>query len=77
MSPNIRITGAGAGTGKTYRLCEIITDALKGDTCRPGAFIATTFTTKAATELNERVRARLLKDGFHRRHSLPSYDSYE
>ena len=65
MISNIRITGAGAGTGKTYRLCAIITEALKSKNCRPGAFIATTFTKKAATELNERVRARLLKDGLH------------
>jgi ATP-dependent helicase/nuclease subunit A len=66
MSPNIRITGAGAGTGKTHRLCEIISNALAdGKTCRPGAFIATTFTRKAASELTERVRTRLLKGGLH------------
>ncbi|MGB6221026.1 MAG: UvrD-helicase domain-containing protein [Haloferula sp.] len=59
---NIRITGAGAGTGKTHQLCEIIAEALGSAKCRPGGFIATTFTIKAASELTERVRARLLKD---------------
>jgi len=63
MSKNIRITGAGAGTGKTHQLCEIIAEALGSKKCRPGGFIATTFTIKAASELTERVRARLLKDG--------------
>jgi len=74
---NIAITSAGAGTGKTYHLCTIITEALtKGIPrekcrpddlikCRPGAFIATTFTKKAATELKERIRSRLLKEGHH------------
>ena len=69
MSKNIRITGAGAGTGKTHQLCEIVSDALARDAndvngnCRPGGFIATTFTRKAAAELTERVRKRLLERG--------------
>lgn len=74
---NISITSAGAGTGKTYHLCSIITEALTTGIpkdisrpddlikCRPGAFIATTFTKKAASELNERIRSRLLKEGHH------------
>jgi len=74
---NIAITSAGAGTGKTYHLCSIIAAALTTGIpkdkchpkdlikCRPGAFIATTFTKKAATELKERIRSRLLKEGHH------------
>lgn len=66
---NISITSAGAGTGKTYHLCTIITEALTTDgqekKCRPGAFIATTFTNKAAAELQERIQSRLLTEGHH------------
>ena len=74
---SIAITSAGAGTGKTYHLCSIIAEALTTGIpkdkchpkdlikCRPGAFIATTFTKKAATELKERIRARLLTEGHH------------
>jgi ATP-dependent helicase/nuclease subunit A len=66
---NIAITSAGAGTGKTYHLCSIITKALTTtnptEKCRPGAFIATTFTTKAAAELKERIQSRLLDEGHH------------
>lgn len=65
MSRNIRITGAGAGTGKTHQLCEIVSDALASGACRPGGFIATTFTRKAAAELTERVRKRLLEGGLN------------
>lgn len=63
MSRNIRITGAGAGTGKTHQLCEIVSRALAEVSFRPGGFIATTFTRKAAAELTERVRKRLLEGG--------------
>lgn len=72
MNHDIRITGAGAGTGKTFQLCEIISEALGGEgsgdepatsTCSPGGFIATTFTRKAAAELTERVRGKLLEQG--------------
>lgn len=61
MSADIRIIGAGAGTGKTHKLCGIISDALANGMCGPGGFIATTFTRKAASELTERVRAALLE----------------
>lgn len=58
---------ASAGTGKTYRLTktigEWVTDS--GAAVEPEAIIATTFTVKAAGELVERTRGRLLKDGKH------------
>ena len=59
---NIRIISAGAGSGKTYRLTSELVDLLsKG--VRPDGIIATTFTKKAAAELKERVRIRLLEKG--------------
>src|SRR5271166_3898101 len=59
----ISIVSAGAGTGKTWRLStEYVQAAETGmSTAR---ITATTFTVKAATELIERVRARLTQEGF-------------
>ncbi len=59
---NIRIISAGAGSGKTYRLTSEMVDLLKSG-LRAGGIIATTFTKKAAAELQERVRVRLLEAG--------------
>ncbi|MBR9920743.1 MAG: UvrD-helicase domain-containing protein [Bacteroidetes bacterium] len=59
---NLRIISAGAGSGKTYRLTSEMTQLLK-DGVRPSGIIATTFTKKAAAELQERVRVRLLESG--------------
>jgi ATP-dependent exoDNAse (exonuclease V) beta subunit len=56
---NIRFISAGAGTGKTYRLTELVQDRMEQGTCRPGGLIATTYTVKAANELRERLRQRL------------------
>lgn len=58
----IKIVSAGAGSGKTYRLTSEMVDYLKSGT-RPEGIIATTFTKKAAAELQERVRVRLLTEG--------------
>jgi len=63
MSANIEFISAGAGSGKTYKLTGIIAEALQTGTVRPHAIVATTFTVKAATELRERTRARLLEKG--------------
>jgi ATP-dependent exoDNAse (exonuclease V) beta subunit len=61
----IHVVSASAGSGKTHRLVDelyrAITDAVHP--VRPEAVIATTFTVKAAAELRERVRARLLEQG--------------
>jgi len=64
MNP-IEFISAGAGSGKTYRLTSVLSDALRDENtpARPHAVLATTFTVKAATELRERVRARLLSLG--------------
>lgn len=60
---NIQFISAGAGTGKTHRVTEIIAKGLASGTCRPGGLVATTFTKKAARELEERIRTRLFRQG--------------
>lgn len=62
---NIRIISAGAGSGKTYRLTQEMVALLKSGV-RANGIIATTFTKKAAAELQERVRVKLLKEGLTR-----------
>ena len=59
---NITIISAGAGSGKTYTLTERMV-ALMQSGVRARGIVATTFTQKAAAELQERVRARLLENG--------------
>jgi len=59
---NLNIISAGAGSGKTYRLTHELVALLKGD-IRASGIIATTFTNKAAAELQERVRIKLLEEG--------------
>lgn len=56
------IITASAGTGKTYTITGKLADRIK-DGLSPSAIIATTFTTKAAGELSERIRSKLLEDG--------------
>lgn len=62
MGP-ISVVSAGAGTGKTWRLSTEYVNAAKIG-ASPSRIIATTFTIKAAAELVERVRARLIQEGF-------------
>ncbi|NJL75472.1 MAG: UvrD-helicase domain-containing protein [Saprospiraceae bacterium] len=59
---NLKIISAGAGSGKTYRLTSEMVKLLKSGV-RASGIIATTFTAKAAAELQERVRTRLLEEG--------------
>jgi len=59
----IQIISASAGSGKTYRLSEELKQALSSGQVRPEAVLATTFTRKAAAELQERARQHLLKSG--------------
>ncbi len=68
MIPNLTIISAGAGSGKTYRLTNDMAKLLSepdenGQLVRPTGILATTFTSKAAAELRERVRIRLLERG--------------
>jgi ATP-dependent helicase/nuclease subunit A len=61
---SFKIISAGAGSGKTYRLTSEMVDLLSNQKVRANGIIATTFTNKAAAELQERVRVRLLEDGY-------------
>ncbi|MFO1378010.1 MAG: UvrD-helicase domain-containing protein [Steroidobacteraceae bacterium] len=54
---------AGAGSGKTHRLTEILHRELADGRAHPAGVIATTFTRRAASELRERVRQHLLAQG--------------
>ena len=60
---HVRFISAGAGSGKTYRLIEELERALTHDGVNPARIIGTTFTVKAAGELEGRVRARLIERG--------------
>jgi ATP-dependent helicase/nuclease subunit A len=65
MSASIRFISAGAGSGKTYRLTELLHEMLSAGQVNPAGVIATTFTKKAAAELRERVRGHLSNKGRH------------
>lgn len=66
MTTKLHFISAGAGSGKTYRLTQILHAKLTAGQIRPSGVIATTFTRKAATELRERVRSHLLQQGAYR-----------
>jgi ATP-dependent helicase/nuclease subunit A len=57
------LLAAGAGSGKTSVLVERFVRAVREDGVAPGRILAITFTERAAGELRERVRARLLHLG--------------
>lgn len=68
---NVTMVSASAGTGKTYHLTSEITDRIQSGLTAT-QIMATTFTKKAAGELQERISARLLEqagaaDGSHTR----------
>jgi ATP-dependent helicase/nuclease subunit A len=63
MSATIRFISAGAGSGKTYRLTEELEKALTEGRATPAGVLGTTFTNKAANELREKVRQRLIGSG--------------
>lgn len=60
---SLKIISAGAGSGKTYRLTQEMVGLLSSGEVRASGIIATTFTNKAAAELQERVRVTLLEKG--------------
>ncbi len=57
---NIKLISASAGSGKTYSLSEQVLEAVAAEGIAPDRIMAVTFTRKAATELVERIRQRLV-----------------
>ncbi len=57
------IYSASAGSGKTYTIAEHIYDQIVNGSVSPDKIIATTFTKKAARELRERIRTKLISEG--------------
>ena len=57
------LLSAAAGSGKTSVLVERFVAAVREDGIAPAQILAITFTERAAGELRERVRARLLELG--------------
>ncbi|MEA1910585.1 MAG: UvrD-helicase domain-containing protein, partial [Spirochaetota bacterium] len=68
---NITFISAGAGSGKTYTLIELISDAIENGTS-PENILATTFTVKAAEEIRNRVKQKFLEDGNFEKAELAS-----
>ena len=60
---HVTFVSAGAGSGKTWRLTEELEQLLVEDGVDPARIIGTTFTVKAAAELRDRVRERLIASG--------------
>ncbi|WP_304319321.1 exodeoxyribonuclease V subunit beta [Phocaeicola plebeius] len=62
---NVTYINAGAGSGKTYRLTETLTNLIKSGKVKPEQVILTTFTTKAANEFKEKAKAFLYDEGLY------------
>ena len=62
MTSTFTLINASAGSGKTHTLTHQIADRIARG-LDPSQLIATTFTTKAAAELRDRVRRTLLETG--------------
>lgn len=64
---SISVITASAGSGKTYRLTEVLSEKLAGSEDGTGVkaseVIATTFTVRAAADLVDKTQRRLLDDG--------------
>lgn len=66
---SVHVITASAGSGKTYRLTEVLSERLSQTTddgqpvLRSSEVIATTFTVRAAADLVEKTQKRLLDDG--------------
>lgn len=65
MKRPIEFITASAGSGKTYRLVDIVSKEINGDECSPQNVVATTFTVAAASELREKLSSRLFSEGHH------------
>jgi ATP-dependent helicase/nuclease subunit A len=66
----LTLVGASAGSGKTYRLTEVVVDAVasgRKDAIDPESLVAVTFTRRAASELAARIRRTLVTARAHER----------
>ena len=54
---------AGPGTGKTFTIVKKVTDLVKNHGLAPNRILITTFTKKAAAELNVRILNEFKKEG--------------
>src|SRR3546814_15724878 len=63
MKGKLTFISAGAGSGKTHRLTNLLYERLAAGQAQPSGVIAATFTRKAAAELRERTRTLLLEQG--------------
>ena len=62
---NVTYINAGAGSGKTYKLTEKLTELIIKGKVQPDQVILTTFTVKAANEFKEKAKAALFKEGMY------------
>lgn len=63
MKASIEFTSASAGSGKTFRLVEIVEKAIEDGSASPQGIVATTFTVAAANELRERLAEKFYEAG--------------
>lgn len=76
MMNRLELVCAGAGSGKTYDLCETVALAVK-EGLDPARILATTFTKKAAAELKSRIQAKLLAENSNRQLAQQQVDRLE
>lgn len=62
MTSEIKLISASAGSGKTYRLMELVHDEV-GNGLKANGLLAVTYTKKAAEELKQRIREKLVESG--------------
>lgn len=60
---NVTYINAGAGSGKTYTLTELLSDVLQKKQARPEEVILTTFTEKASNDFKEKSKSKLFEKG--------------
>lgn len=60
---NVTYINAGAGSGKTHTLTELLSGVLKSGKARPDEVVLTTFTVKAANDFKNKSKATLFEQG--------------
>lgn len=62
MTSEIKLISASAGSGKTYRLMELVHEEVDNG-LKANGLLAVTYTKKAAEELKQRIREKLVESG--------------